>query len=86
MRWGGAGVIPYKSITLSMASRIEEGLMFIANGILGALFGGAFCAFLVALIALYIPFMGWFSHLVIPTFYITGFIIGLYLALRTYPR
>ena len=73
-------------IVLRIGHRLEEDLMFIANGILGALFGGAFCAFLVALIAITIPFMGWFSHLVIPTFYITGFIIGIYLALRTDPR
>lgn len=79
-------MIPYKGILLSTIRRIKEELMFIANGILGALFGGAFCAFLVALIAITIPFLGWFTHLVIPTFYITGFIIGIYLALRTYPR
>ena len=60
--------------------------MFIANGILGALFGGAFCAFLVALIAITIPFMGWCEHLVLPAFYILGPIIGMYLALRTYPQ
>ena len=66
--------------------RIEEDLMFIANGILGALFGGAFCAFLVALVAIGIPFMGWCEHLVLPAFYVLGPIIGLYLALRTYPQ
>lgn len=58
--------------------------MFIANGILGGLLGGALCAFLVALIGT-APFLGWLSHLVLPTFYIAGLAIGLYFAMRTHP-
>ena len=59
--------------------------MFILNGILGALFGGALCAFLVALAAA-IPFLGWLDYMVLPTFCTAGFAIGLYIGLRTYPQ
>lgn len=54
--------------------------MFILNGIVGGLLGGAFCAFLVALISIIIPL---FDQLVLPAFYIAGPIIGVYLGMRT---
>ena len=60
--------------------------MFIVSGIVGGLLGGSFCAFVVAFIATASFMPGWFNHLILPTFYITGLTIGLYLGLKIYPR
>ncbi len=56
--------------------------MFIVSGIVGGLLGGAFCAFLVALISI-VPFLGWFDQLMLPAFYVAGPIIGLYIGMKT---
>lgn len=59
--------------------------MFIINGIVGGLLGGAFCAFLVALIST-VPLLGWFDHLILPMFYLGGLAIGLCIGLKTLPQ
>ena len=58
--------------------------MFLGNGIICGLAGGTFCAFLVALLSA-VPLLGWLEHAVMPTFWIVGPAIGLFVGLATAP-
>ena len=59
--------------------------MFIIIGISGGLLGGVLCAFLFALIAT-LPGLGLVDKAVIPIFFITAPVIGLWLGMKVFPR
>ena len=78
-------MIPYKGITLSVATGFREADMYVLAAIIGGLFCGAAFAFMVG-VASYVPYLGWLDQLVIPAFYVVGIPSGVFIGLKAEGR